>query len=280
MRQISIGKATYDISQYDNRHVLDSKWSNPPNFDKIKKAKDLFKNKKHNNYEKIYTILIARSNELRGDTKVSNELLARQLGISTRQVIRSIQYLEKNGVISSIKKCYKFGSKYKTVRIIRVWVTYYKHKCRPLYDNVFKTDIRPGKEWEEKIARKIPLKFRVWKGFVPKKPCKKKKDFVYLKAADYSWTNLLMQGYINHEMSIIITQLETLGSDNETRKKLYPIIGYNRDFLIFKNTGIKKSQKFKKDLTVKKEINTIKEKIDDIKKNMDFWGEENELVPN
>lgn len=255
MGKINIGTANFNISNYDDRHIKASSWENPPRFDKLVKVKDIFKNKKHKNYEKLYTILLARSDELNGDTKVSNEKIAKILKISTRQVIRCIQFLEKNNLIASVKKRYNFNGIYKTVRIIRVWLIYYRHKCRPVYNNIFKNDIRPGKERDEAISRKIPLKFRVYKSFVPNKPCKFKKDFTPMYAIDYSWFNLLREGYINHSMSIVITQLETIASDNYGRRKVYDIMGYNKDFLLYKNTGIKKSDRYTKKTTVKEEIN-------------------------
>jgi hypothetical protein len=268
MRTIKIAKkAIFDISHYDDRHIKRSDWENPPNFSNLKKAKDVFKTKKHINYQKLYTLLIARSNELKGDTKVSNENVAKILKISVRQVIRCFQFLEKHRLISSIKKCYNFNGKYKTVRIIRVWLTYYKHKCRPTYEKVFKNDIRPGKEKDEQISRKIPLKFRVWGNFVPKAPCKFKKEFVPMKKMDYSWLNLTKQGYINNDMNIAINQIETIASDVNMRKNIYSIVGYNKDFLIYKNTGIKKSDKYKKNFSVKEETKFLKQKFEHWREN-------------
>lgn len=260
MGKIKIGKANFNVSAYDDRHLQNSSFINPPRFDKLTKVKTIFKNKKHNNYEKLYTILLARSDELNGDTKVSNEKIAKILKISTRQVVRCFNFLEKHKLIASIKKRYNFNGSYKTIRIIRVWVTYYKNRCRPLYNNVFKNDIRPGKEKDAIISHKIPLKFRVYKKFVPKKPCRFKKQFISMDAMDYSWLNLLKSGYINHSMSIVITQLETIASNNYDRRHVYDIMGYNKDFIFYKKTGIKKSELYNKNTTVKKESEFFKKR--------------------
>lgn len=273
MKSIKIGqKAIFDISHYDERHILKSDIENPPDFDKIKKVKEVFKNKKHDKALKAYTILLARSDELRGDTKISNERLADLLELSVRQTIRCLKFLEKHRLIAVIKKTSKFGSKFKTIRIIRVWLTYYKNLCRPIYDNIFKNDIRPGKIRDAEISRKIPLKYKIWKGFVPKTPCKITKKLVYLEAVDYSWFNLYQKGYINEDMHIIISQLTEISSDNDMRKNVYKVMGYSKDFLVYKNTGIKRSDNYRANTTVKEELKIIKD-------NIDSWRED-ELISN
>lgn len=262
---VLIGKANYDLCTYDTRHLAGSEWLNPPKFDKIKKASELFKSKKRANYEKIYTILISRSDELRGDTKMSNERLAALLKISTRQVIRAIKFLEKNRLIAVLKKCYNANGVYKTVRVIRVWLTYYKNGCNPCYEKVFKNDIRPGKFRELAATKSVPLKFRVWRDFTVYDRVKKER-VVMKKEYDFSWFSLLKDGFISYTMSLNITRLEEIGKDNSMRKNVYNILGYNKDFLVYRNTGMKKSDRYKQNTSVKEESERLR------RHNASWWG--------
>lgn len=234
-----IGKSDFSSTKYDNRHLKGSNWFTPPKLHELKLSEKIFKNKKYKNAKKIYSILIARSSELNGDTKIYNEKLASLTGLSVRQVIRIINFLEKNRLIATLKKVYRSDAGFKTCRFVRVWLSYYKSGCRPVETKVFKNDIRPYKELEEKITMKIPLKYRVWKEFVAKS------TGTVMKKYDYSILSLTINKFIDQDMAFFLGNMQYIAQSNYMRKMEYNILGYSKEFLVYRNSSKEDQAKLK-----------------------------------
>jgi transcription initiation factor IIE alpha subunit len=236
---IQIGKADFSSTKYDSRHLKGSSWFTPPKLHELKLSQKIFKNKKYKNAKKIYSILIARSSELGGDTKIYNEKLALLTGLSVRQVIRIINFLEKQKLISVLKKVYRSDTGFKTCRVVRVWLSYYRSGCKPAETKVFKNDIRPHKELEEKITMKVPLKYRVWREFVAQK------TGTVMKKYDYSILNLTINRFIDQDMAFFLGNMEYIAQSNYMRKMEYNILGYSKEFLVYKNSSKEDQTKLK-----------------------------------
>lgn len=105
------------------------KFTNPPSAGKIPLITEAYPTEKHKNHRKVYGILLARSLQNNGLTKINNNRIAQILDISGRQVTNIIADLEKKGFIAchvvtkpSVKKFDGRKRGCTSDRLIKVWL--------------------------------------------------------------------------------------------------------------------------------------------------------------
>ena len=52
---------------------------------------------------------------------------------------------------------------------------------------------------------------------------------------DYGWLSLTINGFVDSSMATYVANMEYVAQDNNMRKMEYSILGYSKDFLIYKN---------------------------------------------
>jgi hypothetical protein len=230
--KVTIGKANYR-SNSDNLHI--SNWSNPPSIEELTRLKTLFDSRYRVNYQKIYALLCVRAGLIGGDTKLTNEIIAKELNITIRTVTNAIAFLIKHNLIAVLYK--KFSSPkngVKTVRMIRVWLAFYKGGCIPTNGGYFTSDIRPL-ESSENFKSLIPLENRLHRPMtVIDKFTKESKT---LNPKLLTWRDMAINGIIKGKMLDMIEEHQTYCDTQQGHSANYAIYGYKPIYIFNRNRG-------------------------------------------
>lgn len=160
---VAIGKADWTNSnKIKERKVYKGAIPAPNKMPSIEK---ILKGKKNEKTKQIYYLLLFRSIQNNGDTKISNERLAQIVGQSKRSVIRHINKLKKLNLLITHTKLHRIhrddgNFDWRTERIFTVWLGLAANGYRQITSDYvrFSNDIRQDLT---KAIRKVPMKWRI-----------------------------------------------------------------------------------------------------------------------
>lgn len=178
-------------------------WFNPPlSPQEIPKISQVFKNKKHYRAKMLYSLLLARSYELGGITKISEVKVAELLQITTRQARNLTKFLIKNKLIVTLNQKLWSGNVVKTSRIFMVWLSLFTKQCKTAGPRQAGLRCDPRvycEEWKNAIYQ-IPRKYKIGK---PEYGINR----IIVIPVMYDWDMALADGLIDLEMYTQISKL-------------------------------------------------------------------------
>ena len=230
--RITIGKAIY---RRDSDNLQDSAWKNPPSLEELSKLKTIFDSRYRKNYEKIYALLSVRAGLIGGDTKLTNEIIANELKVTIRTVTNAIAFLIKHNLIAVLyKKVSSQKGGVKTIRMIRVWLAFYKNGCKPTNGGYFTSDIRPLESADEYKDR-IPLKDRLTKRIQVFNRFKGEQETLESKTG--TWWALWRNGIISSKMLNTIEEHQSYTDTQQGHSANYALYGYKPIYIFNRNRG-------------------------------------------